>query len=73
MKQEKIDRISELTRLSRERELTPEEQKERQALREEYLQAIRGNMQSILNNTTVNRPDGSVVSLKDQAKIRPTH
>ena len=27
MKQEKIDRISELTRLSRERELTPEEQK----------------------------------------------
>lgn len=73
MKQEKIDRISELTRLSRERELTPEEQKERQTLREEYLRAIRGNMQSILNNTTVKRPDGSVVSLKDQAKKRPTH
>ena len=73
MKQEKIDRISELTRLSRERELTPEEQKERQTLREEYLRAIRGNMQSILNNTTDKRPDGSVVSLKDQAKKRPTH
>lgn len=73
MKQEKIDRISELTRISRERELTPNEQKERQALREEYLQAIRGNMRSMLDNTTVKRPDGSVVSLKDQAKKRTTH
>lgn len=73
MKQEKIDRISELTRISRERELTPEEQKERKALREEYLQAFRSNMKSVLDNTTVKRSDGSVVLLKDQAKKRPTH
>ena len=33
MEQEKKDRISELTRISRERELTAEEQAERQALR----------------------------------------
>lgn len=71
MKQEKIDRISELTRISRERELTPEEQKERQALREEYLQAFRSNMKSILDNTTVKRPDGTLHPLKE--KNKPTH
>ena len=32
-----MDRISELTRIARERDLTPEEQAERTALREEYL------------------------------------
>ncbi len=37
MEQRKLDRISELTRISRERELTAEEQAERKALREEYL------------------------------------
>ena len=37
MEQAKKDRISELTRISRTRELTEEEQTERQALRQEYL------------------------------------
>ena len=37
MEQCKMDRISELTRISRERELTCYEQTERKALREEYL------------------------------------
>ena len=37
MEHEKVERISELTRISRERELTPEEQAERAALRKEYL------------------------------------
>ena len=32
-----MDRISELTRIARERELTPDEQAERKALREEYI------------------------------------
>ena len=58
MKQERIDRISELTRISRTRELTPQEQKERQLLREEYLQAIRKNMKELLDNTTIVRQDG---------------
>lgn len=58
MKQERIDRISELTRISRTRELTPQEQKERQLLREEYLQAIRKNMKELLDNTTIVRQEG---------------
>ena len=32
-----MDRISELTRIARERDLTPDEQAERKALREEYI------------------------------------
>ena len=39
MEHEKIERISELTRLSRERALTEAEQTERAALRREYLEA----------------------------------
>ncbi|MEA4894760.1 MAG: DUF896 domain-containing protein [Oscillospiraceae bacterium] len=37
MEQCKLDRISELTRISHERELTEQETCERKALREEYL------------------------------------
>jgi uncharacterized protein YnzC (UPF0291/DUF896 family) len=59
-----MERISELTRLSRERELTAEEQAERQALREEYIREFRSNMKQILDNTTVERPDGTVEPLR---------
>ena len=51
MEQAKMDRISELTRLSRERELTAEEQAERTALREEYLAEWRASTKSVLENT----------------------
>ncbi len=49
--QEKKDRISELTRISRQRELTAEEQAERQQLREEYLQSWRESVIGTLDNT----------------------
>ena len=64
MQQRKMDRISELTRISRERELTAEEQAERQALREEYIGEFRSNMKQILDNTTVERPDGTITPLR---------
>ena len=51
MYQAKKDRISELTRISRQRELTAEEQAERQALREEYLQSWRESVIGTLDNT----------------------
>ncbi len=41
MEKEKIDRINELGRLMRERELTEEEKIEQKILREEYLRDFR--------------------------------
>ena len=41
MEKQKIDRINELGRLSKERELTEEEKNEQKALREEYLKEVR--------------------------------
>ncbi len=59
MEQKKIDRISELTRISRTRELTEEEQKERASLRREYIDAYKASLTGILDNTYIQEPDGT--------------
>ncbi len=41
MEKAKIDRINELGRLSRERELTDAEREEQKALREEYMKEVK--------------------------------
>ena len=41
MEKQKIDRINELGRLAKNRELTEEEKLEQKALREEYLKEVR--------------------------------
>ena len=64
MEQSRIDRISELTRLSRERELTAEEQTERQALREEYVASVKASLQGHLDNTYYVDEKGNKVKLK---------
>ena len=48
-----MDRISELTALSRQRELTEEEKAERKALREEYLADWRRSTIDMLENTYI--------------------
>ncbi len=53
MEKEKMDRISELTRLSRERELTEDEKTERAALRAEYIQDWRKSTIDVLENTYI--------------------
>ena len=53
MEQKKIDRISQLSRLSRERELTEEEKQEQQQLRREYIDSVVGNLARELDNTYV--------------------
>ena len=40
MEQKKIDRINELAKLAKERELTDEEKVERAALRQEYVNSV---------------------------------
>ena len=44
MDKAKIDRINELGRLAKTRELTEEEKKEQKALREEYLAYVRSQL-----------------------------
>ncbi len=51
MDQKRIDRISELTRISRERPLTPEELAERAALRAEYIASVKQSLTAQLENT----------------------
>ena len=60
-----LKRINELTAISRQRELTAEEQTERQQLRQEYLKAFRAQMRQQLDNTVVEYPDGSRMPLRD--------
>ena len=59
MDQKKIDRINELAKLAKQRELTAEEQEERAALRAVYIAAFRGNLDAHLNTITIQYPDGS--------------
>lgn len=63
MTEEKKARISELTRISRERALTAAEQAERQALREEYLADWRRSTIETLESVYIENPDGSVTKL----------
>lgn len=58
MEKEKIDRINALSRLARERALTEDEQKERAALRQEYIAEWRESTIALLENTYIQTPDG---------------
>ncbi|MBQ7363713.1 MAG: DUF896 domain-containing protein [Clostridia bacterium] len=50
MEKTKIDRINELGRLSKVRELTEEEKREQAALRQEYLAEVRAALRGDKNN-----------------------
>lgn len=65
MEQKKIDRISQLSRLSRERELTEEEKQEQQLLRREYVDSMKNNLRATLQNVVIQHPDGSRTKLKN--------
>ena len=58
MEQKKIDRINELARLAKQRELTAEELAERDALRKEYIEDWRRSTIAVLENTYIQTPDG---------------
>ena len=68
MEQMILKRINELTAISRQRELTAEEQAERQQLRQNYLKAFRAQMRQQLDSTIVEYPDGSRMPLRDAGK-----
>ena len=53
MKQEKIDRINVLARKAKAEGLTPEELAERDALRKEYIAAVKTSLTGHLDNTYI--------------------
>lgn len=64
MEKEKIARINELAKKSKSEGLTPEEAAEQKALREEYIRDFRASFGGILDNTVIERPDGTREKLK---------
>ncbi|MBE6629813.1 MAG: DUF896 domain-containing protein [Ruminococcaceae bacterium] len=59
MEKEKVARINELAHLSKERTLTDAEKAEQAALRAEYIAEIRASFGGMLENTVIERPDGT--------------
>ena len=58
MENSKLNRINELAKLAKERELTAEELAERDALRKEYIAEWRRGAEQVLENTYIVTPDG---------------
>ena len=66
MTEEKIARINELYKKSKAEGLTEEEAKEQHALRQEYLDSVRKNLRSQLNNIDVKEAVGTIVNLGEK-------
>ena len=66
MEKQKIDRINELYRKSKAEGLTDAERKEQKLLRQEYLELVRRNLRSQLNNIDIEEKDGTVVDLGEK-------
>ena len=65
MDQKKIDRINELARKAKtEQGLTPEELKERDALRREYIDSVVGSLRGHLDHTYLKDEQGHKEKLK---------
>ena len=60
----KIDRINELAHKKKTVGLTEAELTEQAALRREYLDGFRANMEEVLKGVVIQRPDGTKVPLK---------
>ena len=69
MEQSRIDRINALAKKANSPQgLTPEEERERAALRAEYLAAVRTNIRAQLDNTWIVTPDGKKHKLEKKQK-----
>ena len=63
MNQEKIDRINTLYHKSQAVGITEEEKAEQEALRKEYIAAIRANLRGTLNSISIKEKDGTITDL----------
>ena len=63
MNEQKIARINELYRKSKAEGLTDAEKMEQKILRQEYLDSVRRNLRSQLNQIDIEEKDGSITNL----------
>lgn len=70
MTKEKIDRINELAHKAKAEGLTPEELRERDALRREYIDSVVGNLRDELDHTYVVDKNGLKRKLKPKGGIK---
>ena len=68
MENTKLERINELAKLAKERELTAEELAERDVLRKEYIAEWRRGAEQVLENTYIVTPDGKKTKLQKREK-----
>lgn len=68
MNEKRIERINELYHKSKSVGLTESEKKEQQILRREYIEAIRSNLTSQLDNISIVEKDGSITDLSEMHK-----
>lgn len=73
MEKEKLERISHLSRLARERELTNEEIKERMDLRGQYIAEMRRSLKHTLDHTYIQKPDGTKEKLRQKSDNSKHH
>ena len=62
----KLERINELARIAKERELTAEELAERAELRREYIEEFRRGTIELIENTYIQTPDGKKHKLTEK-------
>lgn len=68
--EEQINRINELAHKSKKEGLSEEEKQEQNKLRQAYIDAIRGNIRSQLDNVDVVNADGSIENLGEMRRNR---
>ncbi|MDD3279343.1 MAG: DUF896 domain-containing protein [Lachnospiraceae bacterium] len=68
-----IERINELARKAKTVGLTASEKEEQQKLRREYIEAVKMNLRSQLDNIDVEEKDGSIVNLGEKYGNKTRH
>ncbi len=66
MNDEKIARINELYHKSKAEGLTDAEKKEQEILRKEFINAMKMNVRSQLNNISIQNEDGTITNLGEK-------
>jgi uncharacterized protein YnzC (UPF0291/DUF896 family) len=61
-----IERINELSKLSKERNLTEAELKEQQELRKQYIENFKNNFKSQMTNVYIKEEDGSLTKVVNE-------